>query len=361
MKVLGRIFLIAMLTSLLGCHHEHDEVHHEAHKILVTCPVAQDITTTQQYVCQIRSCRHIQVRALESGYLEKISINEGQVVHEGDVLFTVIPTLYQARLNSDKAEAQQAEIEYTNTQKLFQKQIVSDQELNLVAAKLAKAKAKVELAQAELNFASVKAPFDGIIDRLHEQQGSLVAEGDILTTLSDNTTMWAYFNVPEVRYLEFMEDQKDNHGFKIQLKLANGKTFETEGKIGAIEADFNNQTGNIPFRADFKNPERLLRHGQTGTILLSTTHPSAVVIPQRCVFEILAKQYVYIVDEQNVVHQKEIVVESELDDIYLIKDGVTVNDKIVLEGIRQVRDGDEVEFEYRKPEEVLGNLKYRAE
>ena len=76
--------------------------------------------------------------------------------------------------------------------------------MQLFKAKLAKAKAKADLAKAELNFTKVKAPFDGIVDRLHEQQGSLVKEGDILTTLSDNSVMWVYFNVPEDHYLEYM-------------------------------------------------------------------------------------------------------------------------------------------------------------
>ena len=229
-------------------------------------------------------------------------------------------------------------------------------------AKLAKAKAKAKLAEAELNFTNVKAPFDGIIDRLHEQQGSLVKEGDILTTLSDNSVMWVYFNVPEARYLEYMADlDQDKEDQKIELVLANGNKFPQTGKIGAIEADFNNETGNIPFRADFPNPDRLLRHGQTGTVLIHRTLKDAIVIPQRATFEILDKRYVYVVDKDDVVHQREIVVQNELDDIFVIKKGLDVNDKIVLEGVRQVRDGEKVEYEFRKPEEVLANLKYHAE
>ena len=214
-----------------------------------------------------------------------------------------------------------------------------------------KAKAKAELAQAELNFATVKAPFDGIVDRLHQQQGSLVKEGEILTTLSDNSVMWVYFNVPEARYLEYMANLKqDKEDLQIELMLANGNKFEQIGKIGAIEADFNNETGNIPFRADFPNPDRLLRHGQTGTVLISRVQNDAIVIPQRATFEILDKRYVYVVDKDDVVHQREIVIQNEMEDIFVIKKGLDVNDKIVLEGIRQVRDGEKVEYEVRQPE-----------
>ena len=200
--------------------------------------------------------------------------------------------------------------------------MVSQNEVTLLEAKLAKAQAKAELAKAELNFTTVKAPFDGIVDRLHEQQGSLVKEGDILTTLSDNSVMWVYFNVPEARYLEYMADpSQDKEDLQIELMLANGNKFPQLGKIGAIEADFNNETGNIPFRADFPNPDRLLRHGQTGTVLISRVLKDAIVIPQRATFEILDKRYVYVVDKDDVVHQREIVIQNELEDIFVIKNG----------------------------------------
>lgn len=368
MQVISFAALSLAVASIAGCqelngqqHEEHLEAHHPHHRIVVTTPIPKNVTTTQQYVCQIHSCRHIEVRALETGYLEKIPVREGQDVKEGELMFTVIPTLYKARLDTDLAEAQQVQIEANNTQTLYEKRVVSQQEVALAQAKVAKAKAKVDLARAELNFASVRAPFNGIIDRLHQQQGSLVEEGDILTTLSDNSLMWVYFNVPESRYLEYMANLKENKDLKIELKLANGTVFEHLGKIGAIEADFNNTTGNIAFRADFPNPDRLLRHGQTGTVLLSRVKPGSIVIPQRAVFEILAKRYVFVVDDENRVHQREVIVDDELDDIYTIKEGLEVTDKIILEGIRQVSDGDVVEFDVANPDEVLGNLKYRAE
>ena len=265
----------------------------------------------------------------------------------------------------------------------------------------------------------------------------------MLTTMSDNSVMWVYFNVPERRYLEYMGGQaQDKEDQQIGLRLASGNMFPESGKIGAIEAQFNNETGNIPFRADFANPNRLLRHGQTGTIVISRTHTDAIVIPQRAVFEILAKRYVFVIEDakpdaqkdsgegskhdahgpvaqdelvpeqidpdqvafeqagheqagheqagheqagheqaghskaidahggaeapqhggdRGVVRQREIVVRNELEDIYVIESGLDINDKIILEGIRQVRDGDEVEYEFHAPEEVLGDLKYHAE
>ncbi|HWB09303.1 MAG TPA: efflux RND transporter periplasmic adaptor subunit [Pirellulales bacterium] len=370
MKVLPipATILALICVSLPACNAHREEHHAESHKIVATSPQSQAVTLTQQYVCQIHSQRHIKVRALKEGYLEAIRVKEGQQVKEDDPLFTVIPILYQKEAEAAEAEANVAKLELKYAEQLRKDNAISPNEVALIAAKLKRAQAKAELAKAALNFAAVKAPFDGIIDRLHHQQGALVEEGEVLTTLSDNSLMWVYFNVPEKRYLEYMTNLQQNKNLKIELLLASGKKFDQIGTLdpahgkGAIEADFNNETGNIPFRADFANPDRLLRNGQTGTVLLSWVENDAIVIPQRATFEVLAKRYIYVIDEDNVAHQREITIENELEDLFVIKKGaVTVQDKIVLEGIRQVRDGDKVEFEDIRPDEVAANLKYHAE
>lgn len=369
MKTLPILAVIVSLLSLSlsGCNRsegkdleEHSESEHL--KIVTTSPAVKDVIITEQYVCQIHSCRHIEVCALEGGYLEAIQIKEGQAVKQGDLLFKILPTLYQARLDSETAEAQLAQIEYNNSQRLYQEHVVSDKEVALAKAKFDKAVAKMKLAQAELNFTDIRAPFDGIVDRLYEQLGSLIDEGEMLTSLSDNSVMWVYFNVPEARYLEYKAGlERGEDDLHIELVLANAQKFPQVGKIGAIEADFNNETGNIAFRADFPNPDRLLRHGQTGTILIHRKLENALVIPQRATFEILDKRYVYVIGEGNVVHQHEIKIRNEMEDIFVIQDGIKASDKIVLEGVREVRDGEKVEGEFRAPEEVLSNLKNKAE
>jgi membrane fusion protein (multidrug efflux system) len=367
------------LVHQFESHFKKDEEEHhgEHQKVVVTSPESMDLTVTQRYVCQIRSQRNIEVCAIESGYLDKILVSEGQSVKEGDVMFRIVPVLYKARLDAENAEAELARLEFINTEKLFkEKGVVSENEVKLFAARLAKAKAKADLAQAELNFTDVKARYDGIVDRLHEREGSLIKEGDILTTLSDNKVMWVYFNVPEAQYLEYMTSSaQDKQDQKIELVLANHEKFPFPGKIdpvhniGAIEAQFNNETGNIAFRADFPNPDRLLRHGQTGTILVTRPLRNAIVIPQRATFEILDKRYVKVVGEDGVADQRLINVKHELEDIFVIdshvdakdKIGVGVNDKIVLEGVREVEVGAKVEYEFRKPEEALKNQKFHAE
>ncbi len=143
--------------------------------------------------------------------------------------------------------------------------------------------------------------------------------------------------------------------------LANQTKFPQPGKFGAIEGQFNNVTGNIAFRADFPNPDRLLRHGQNGTILLNRKLHDATVIPLRATYEMMDKRYVYVVDKDDVVHRREIVVQNEMDDIYVIEKGVGVGDRIVLDGIRQVHDGEKVEYEFRPPDEVMRKLKNHSE
>ncbi len=355
--------------------HGHEEEHHEEPpRIVVTSPLVKDVTLTLRYVCQIHSKAHIKVRAIEDGYLQEILVREGQAVQKGDVMFRILPILYQARLDAEVAEADVARIKYENTKKLSERKpepIVSKQEVALARAELARATAKANLARAELKFTEVTAPFDGIVDKRYENLGSLIDKGDILTTLSDNSVMWVYFNVPERAYLEYMAARKEKRPEpRIELELADFSKFDQVGVIGAIEAKFNNETGNIPFRADFPNPDRLLRHGQTGTILIHRELKDAILIPQRAIFELLDKRYVWVVDEDHVAHQRLITVRHELEDIFVVDPptpsapdiGLSASDRIVLEGVRDVRDKARVEgYEVRKPEDALKNQKYHAE
>jgi membrane fusion protein (multidrug efflux system) len=342
--------------------HKHEEHHQEHPKIVVTSPKTMDVTITQQFVCQIHSQRHIDLCALDSGYLEGISVKEGQVVRKGDVLFRILPVLYKTKADAELAEARIAQLEYDYTQQLRAGKVVSQNEVQLFEAKRNRAKAKADMANAELSFTKVVAPFDGIVDRQHKQLGSLIHEGEILTTLSDNSMMWVYFNVPEKQYLEYTASSKqDRENQKIELELANHDKFPQPCINITVEGQFNNQTGNIAFRADFPNPDRVLRHGQTGTILIHRTLKNALVIPLRATFELLDKRYVWVVGEDDVAHQSLITIKHELDDILVINSGLNVRDKIVLEGVREVEEGGKVEYGFRKPEEALKNQKFHAE
>ncbi len=195
--------------------------HEEILKLEVTTPYIKDTLITKDYVCQIHASKRIELRALEKGYLQKVFVDEGQTVTKGQAMFKIMPNVYNADLKKMKAEAEVTQIEYKNTKLLADKNIVSKNELALAKAKLDKANAEVSLAKTHLGFTNVNAPFNGIMDRLHVRVGSLLDEGELLTTLTDNSKMWVYFNVPEAEYLDYISNKDDVNQKQVQLKLAN--------------------------------------------------------------------------------------------------------------------------------------------
>jgi membrane fusion protein (multidrug efflux system) len=363
------LFITRILMSLcLGvflfnssCQSGHGHQEEESSKLLVTSPVKMDTSINKSYVCQIRSIQHIELRALEKGYLQKIFVDEGQSVKSGQLLFQIMPTLYEAELRKAQAEADFAEIEYKNTESLANRNVVAPNELAMAKAKLEKAKAELALAQVHLQFTQIRAPFDGMIDRFHVRVGSLLDEGELLTELSDNSKMWVYFNVPEAEYLEYESNVKAKEQTKVSLALANSKMFGYAGVIETIEADFNNETGNIAFRATFPNPKLLLRHGETGNIMLEVPLKDALLIPQKATFEILDKKYVFVIDEHNVVKSRQIDVAAEMPHLYAVEAGLAENDKILLEGLRLVRENDKIDYDLVKPQTALAQLDLYAE
>ena len=348
--------LIAILL-LNGCHQAKTETHEEMPKYAATTPFREDISLTKGYVSQIHAIRHIEVRSLEKGYLQDIFVDEGQLIKKGQPMFKIMPNIYQAELLKAQAEAQNMNIEYLNTKGLADKNIVSANELALAKAKLDKAKAEVKMAETRLGFTDIKAPFEGIMDHLVVRVGSLLDEGALLTTLSDVSQLWVYFNVPEVQYLDFKTHKKDKIGETVQLKMADGEIFNQTGVIEAIVGDFNNASGNIQFRALFANPDKILRHGETGTILMAKPYPNAMLIPQKATFEIMDKTYVYVVNKEEKVEQRLIHIEAELPQLFIVKDGVNDSDRILLEGIRKVRPGEKVTIDLRPPQKVRSELK----
>jgi membrane fusion protein (multidrug efflux system) len=351
---------LCALLCYTGCGSKHEEKE-EATKFLVTSPLRKDTLTTREYVCQIRSIQHIELRALERGYLQKIFVDEGQHVRQGQRMFQIMPLLYQAEQQKAQAEANFAEIEFQNTKQLADSNVVSPNELAMAKAKFDRAKAELSLAQTHLLFTEIKAPFDGIMDRFQARLGSLVDEGDLLTTLSDNRKVWVYFNVPEAEYLDYKAKVKKDSVMNVSLIMANHKLFDYGGVVETIEADFDNETGNISFRATFPNPEGLLRHGETGNIQVKRPVKNALLIPQKATFEVLEKKYVYVVDKDNVIRSREITIAAELPHIFVVESGLKENDKILLEGLRQVRENEKIECRFVKPDSVISHLNLYAE
>lgn len=349
-----------LILSVSSCAHKK-EAHKEESEYQITSPLIKDTTITIEYVSQIRSIRHIEIMAQERGYLEKIFVDEGQYVKKGELLFQIMPNLYEAEQQKAQAEVNFAQIEYNNTEDLAVENIVSMNELAMAKAKLDQAQAALNLANTHLEFTKIRAPFNGIIDRFHVREGSLLEEGEILTELSDNSQMWVYFNVPEAEYLDYKVKLDKNNPVKVNLMLANNKMFNHSGLLETIEADFNNETGNIPFRATFSNPEGLLRHGETGNILLSTKLKNALIIPQKATFEILDKKYVYLLDSNNILHAKQVQIAEELQHIFIIEGGLNESDKILLDGLRKVRENDHISPKFVTAKLAISQLSLYSE
>lgn len=356
------IVLVGLFISFtyVSCTTEKKEAEEETN-FTVTSPFRMDTVITKEYVCQIHAINHIELRAQERGFLQSIHIDEGQSVKKGQLLFRIMPNLYEAEMLKAKSEVEVAEIEVQNSQALYDKNIVSKNELAMAKAKLNKAKAELKLAQTHLDFTEVKAPFDGIIDKFHVRLGSLVDEGDLFTNLSDNSTLWVYFNVPEAEYLDYMMHSKKQNSNAVQLKMANNEIYNHLGKVETIEADFNNETGNIAFRATFDNSEKLLRHGETGTILLHSPMKNVLLIPQKATYEVLDQKYVFVVDKNNVVHARNITVGAEIPHLYVVTAGLSEGDKIVLEGLRKVNNKDKIKYTFVQPKKAITSLELYAE
>lgn len=333
----------------------------EKQKFVVTSVLKMDTSLTKQYVCQIKAISHIELRAQEQGYLQKIFVDEGQHVRQGQPLFQVMPNLYQAEKQRAEAEASYAGIEYQNTKRLADSNVVSPTEAKLARAKLAQAEAAVNLAKVHLQFTDIRAPFSGMIDRFQVRLGSLVEEGQILTTLSDNSQMWVYFNVPEAEYLDYKSNLQTDTALPVQLLMANGQVFDQRGYVKTIEADFDNETGNIAFRATFPNPKGLLRHGETGNILITKPVRNALVIPQKATMEVMDKKYVFVVGKDNRVQMKPVTIAAELPDLFIVGGGLAEGDRILLEGLRMVQNNQKIAYQYEAPREVMAHLQVHSE
>ncbi|MFZ4928294.1 efflux RND transporter periplasmic adaptor subunit [Chryseobacterium sp. Mn2064] len=351
---------LCLIFLFVGCQSEKKEKTESA-SFNVTSPLVKDTLVNKDYVAQIRSINHIELRAQEKGYIQSIYVDEGQFVQKGQLMFKIMPNLYESDVNRAKAEAKFSEIEYQNTKNLSDKDIVAPQEMAMAKAKYEKAKAELSSMNTHLGFTEIRAPFSGIVGKLHVRKGSLVDDGELVTELSDNSKMWVYFNVPEAEYLNQMDAKKDNAPMHVRLRMANDKEFAQDGIVQTIESDFNNETGNIAYRATFANPKGLLRYGETGNIVITSPYANAMMIPQKATFEELEKKYVYVIGKDNKVHAREIKIAAELPHIYVVASGLGKDERILLDGLRMVQENQKINSKYQKPEKVMSNLDLYAE
>lgn len=360
MKKIAAIAATGLLLLFASCAKKEQEKE-EKTVFPATAALQKDTIVNKEYVAQIQSVKNIEIRAQEKGFLENILVDEGQYVHAGQILFRIMPQIYQAEYMKAAAEVEQAKIELQNASTLANNNIVSRNEKAMAKAKLDAANAEARLAQIHLSFTNVRAPFSGIINRLPLKLGSLVDEGDLLTTLSDNDQMYTYFNVSEPEYLDYemhIAERGDQH---VDLVMANGEVFPQQGIIQTVEGEFDSETGNIAFRAKFPNPQKLLRNGETGKIRMNVNVKNALIIPQKATYEIQDQTYVFVVDQNGNVKSRNVKIGYQLPDIYIISEGLKPGEKFLTEGVQKVKDGQKVQFKYQDPQQVLKSLKLNAD
>ncbi|MDQ2770855.1 MAG: efflux RND transporter periplasmic adaptor subunit [Bacteroidota bacterium] len=321
--------------------------------------VAHDTVLTREYVAEIQAERNVELRARVKGYLEKIYVDEGRTVKKGQPLFQISAAEYRTKLarmhaasSHATAQARVAALQLGRVKMLTAKNVITASELDVAKAQLRAAEATVaEARSAEsnaalmLSYTLVRAPFDGVVNRELLKVGSLVDDGTLLTTVSDARQVFAYFNVSEADYLEFIKTRAQDSARStnlVRLVLADGSLYSPPGKIETVESEFESNTGAIAFRARFDNPKRILKHGATGKVRLANTVADAVLVPQKAVFEQQDKYYVYLLDKQGIVHQQSFSPKSRLAAYYVVKSGLKPGEQVVCEGIQDLRDGTHI-------------------
>ena len=314
------------------------------------------------YPATIKGVQDVQISPKVQGFITQINVKEGQTVGAGQVLFVIDNATYQAQVrqsqasvNTAQAACNTAKLSYENAQKLFESKVIGDFELQSASNSYESAKAALALAEAGLasakemlSFCYVKSPAAGVVGTLPFKKGALVNTASVLTTVSNNSSMEVYFSLTEKDALTMAQaegGQKAAMGAmpSVQLQLADGSIYAHEGKVTKMSGVIDPATGSIQVIAVFPNPERVLKSGGSGSIIIPKSNSAAIVIPQSCVSEVQNKKFVYTLGEGNKVKYTEIKVDPQTDgNNYIVTDGLKVGDKYVTNGITKLTDGMEI-------------------
>ncbi len=338
----------------------------------------KDVSIPVEYVASIQAVQNVEIRARVQGYLEGIFVDEGAVVEQGKILFKINDDEYRAELDraraniaSAEAETKTATVELERVRLLVNKNVIATTEMDLAQAKLEMAKSKIKVAQAEEIAASIKlanttirSPFRGVINTIPLKRGSLISEGMLFTTISDISSIYAYFNVSEVEQLRFSRvNLRSDTAFlnNAELILADGSVYPQKGKVDAVQGEFQEGTGTIRVRATFKNPNSTLKHGSTGKVKFNEAAGNSLLIPQKSVLEIQDKNYVLLVDNNNTLQMNSFVPIRRAGDFYIVASGLKEHDRIIYEGVQNAREGMLIKPLIVSTEEILKNNKLDQE
>lgn len=319
-------------------------------------PYVTDTVVYKYYVAEIQSKQHVEIRSKVKGFLEAIYVDEGTFVKKGDILFKISSREIEQELQkteaiikSIQADIKSHELEINNTRMLLKKEIVSLVEMQLAETRLEAQLAKLEEARinrdmiaTNLVFTTIRAPFDGQLNRIPKKYGSLIEENELLTSISNNKEIFAYFNISEVDFLDLYSNGNSIIGKEVELRLANNDLYDQTGIIEIQESEFDQLTGNIAFRARFANPGDILKHGANGKVLIKTILKNALLVPQKSTFEVQDQLYVYVLNESGIIEQRTVDPKIRIPHYYILEGGLLAEEYIVYEGLQRLRGGETI-------------------
>ena len=308
------------------------------------------------YPATIKGVQDVEIRPKASGFIMQINVKEGQAVGAGQVLFVIDNETAQqqvrqaqAAVNTAQQQCNTAKLTYENSQKLHESRVIGDFELQtsqnsyeVAQAQLAQAQAALASAKEQLSYCYVKSPAAGVVGTLPFKKGALVSSSNVLTTVSNNSSMEVYFSVTEKAAMQLQAAGLQSLP-SVKLLLADGSTYGHEGKVTKMSGVIDQATGSVQLIALFQNPQRILKSGGAGTIVIPRQATDAIIIPQSCVSEVQNKKFIYLLGSDNKVKYSEIKVDAQNDGkSYVVTEGLKPGDKYVTNGITKLSDGMEI-------------------
>ncbi|WP_199269627.1 efflux RND transporter periplasmic adaptor subunit [Formosa sp. L2A11] len=355
------ILCIGLCIGLISisCNTNKDKNTEEVSEYNVLKVSPKTIELYKEFPVTIEGIENIEIRPKIEGFIEKVWVDEGELVKKGQLLFTLNAPEYEqevlstkAAISSAKAEVSTAQLDVEKAKPLVEREIISSFELtaaqNVVTAKkaaLEQAEANLSNARSNLNYTRITAPVSGYIGSLPYKLGSLVSSSttDPLTTVSNIKKVYAYFSINEKTYLEYLKDGLLKNMSDVTLLLPDYTLFNQKGKIQTVSGQVDEDTGSFNVRAIFDNPEDLLRTGNSATIQLPRIIKDALLIPQSATYEIQGDVYTYIVDDQSQAKSTKIeVIPTTSGKAYIVTSGIKANDQVIIEGINTLSTGKKI-------------------
>jgi membrane fusion protein (multidrug efflux system) len=356
MKMKKIVMLAAVAATLASCGGGGGRPTFGDNEFPVTTAGTSSADMQSTYPAAIKGVQDVEIRPKAQGFLTQINVKEGQTVSAGQVLFVIDNETYQAQVrqaqaavNAAQQQCNTAKLTYDNSKQLHEKRVIGDYELQTsqnsyesAQAQLAQAQAALASAKEALSYCYVKSPAAGVVGTLPFKKGALVSASNILTTVSNISSMEAYFSVTEKDAMVISQAGLASLP-AVKLQLADGSIYPLDGTVTKMSGVIDAATGSVQLIASFQNPEKVLKSGATGTIIIPRVSSNVVIIPQSCVSEVQNKKFVYTLGEGNKVKYTEIKVDPQNDgNNYVVLEGLKAGDKYVTNGITKLNDGMEI-------------------